>query len=323
MTKRQLSRVHGQTITELEHMLQESCDCFDGKVSLEHETLGGWSNINIRGYSSGIDFVLKLPWSITSRDANYYRSLNDISQFFSKLGITASPLSSGVFSNEMETPFIIFEYIEGVKHNSLLDFSVQDIRFLKDCLQIISRQKPPGPKRYQSPSDFLTSTHSLVENHEGLSNSSQEVGLLIDTFNEIYPEVLSDTDSLGGWSPTIMHGDLWVPNIILQSEKAILLDFEACAYGNQYYDVAYLLESPASTYVEELPGLLRPDEEDEVNNLRPLAVAFLIDWSLERLLSMESGLIEPNLSTVDSRSVVIDYARTKISRLKTIMSHLK
>jgi aminoglycoside phosphotransferase (APT) family kinase protein len=286
---------------------------------LEHETLGGWSNINIRGYSSGIDFVLKLPWSITSKDANHYESLNDIGQFFSKLSITARPLSSGALSNEKETPFIIFEYIEGVKHNSLLDFSVQDIRFLKDCLQILSSQKPPGLKRYKSPSDFLTSTHSLVENHNGFSNSSQEVGQLIDTFNEIYPEVLSDTDSLGSWQSSTMHGDLWVPNIILQSEKAILLDFEACVYGNQFYDLAYLLESPASTSVEKLPGLLCPDEEDEVNNLRPLAVAFLIDWSLERLLSMESGLMEPNLSTMVSRSVVIDYVRTKISRIKEIL----
>lgn len=319
MKKRQLSRVHGHTITELERLLQDSCDLIDSDVSLEQVTIGGWSNINIRGYTSGIDFVLKLPWSTISQDANQYKRLNDISQFFSKLSITAMPLSLGRLSDEMETPFIIFEYIDGVIHNTLSDFSVQEIRFLKDCLQILSRQKPPGLKRYKSPSNFLITTHSLVENHEGLSSISQEVALLIDSFNEIYPEVLSYTDSLGAWSSTIMHGDLWVPNIILQSGKAILLDFEASAYGNRIYDLAYLLETPVSNSVDNLSGLLSPDESDEVNNLRPLVLAFLVDWSLERLLSMESGLVEPNLNTAERRSALIDYTRSKISRLKAIV----
>lgn len=320
LTKRQLSRVHGHTITELECMLQDSCDLFDGDVSLEREALGGWSNINIRGLCDSIDFVLKLPWSMSSHDPNQYKHLYNITQFFGKLGVTAMPLFMGQLSDEKETPFIIIEYVHGVVHNSLLDFSEHDNGNLRDCLQILYKQKPPGLRKYKSSSDFLSATHSYVENHESLLSCTQEIALLIDSFNEVYPKVLSYTDSLDAWLPTVMHGDLWVPNIILQSGKATLLDFEACAYGNQFYDLAYLLESPVSTFVEQPPGFLSPDEEHEVNNLRPLAVGFLINWSLERLLSMESGLIEPNLNTVNSRSDVIDYTRSKISRLKAIIS---
>jgi len=319
MTKRQLTRVHGHSITELEHLLQDASDLFDDVVSLEHENLGGWSNINIRGYSTGIDFVLKLPWSISSHNTDPYKNLNDISLFFNKLGIAALPLAMGKLSDEMETPFIVFEYIDGVIHDSLTEFSPQEITSLKDCLQLLSQQKPPGLKRYKSPSDHLTTYYSLVENHEGFSSISQEVTVLIDSFNEFYHEVLSFTDSLGTWFPSIMHGDLWIPNIILKSERVILLDFEACAYGNRLYDIAYLLETPMSASVETFPGLLSSEEVDEVNSLRSLVVAFLVNWSLERLLSIDSGLVEPNLSTPENRSALIDYTCSKITRLKTLL----
>lgn len=319
MTKRQLARVHGHSVTELEHLLQDACDLFDGAVSLEREALGGWSNINIRGHSKGIDFVLKLPWSLSSHDTRPYKHLNDISLFFNKLGIAALPLSMGQLSDTMETPFIIFEYIDGVIHDSLTEFTPQEITSLKDCLQILSLQKPPGLKRYKSPSDHLTTAYVLVENHEGLSNRSQEVAVLIDSFNEIYPNVLSYADSLDVWVPSIMHGDLWIPNIILESGKVTLLDFEACAYGTPLYDLAYFLETLVSASYAKLPGLLNPEDVDEVNSLRPLVVAFLVNWSLERLLSMESGLVEPNISSPVRRSAVIGYTRSKITRLKTLL----
>lgn len=319
MTKRQFARVHGYTITELEHLLQDSCDLFDGDVFLECEALGGWSNINIRGRSAEIDFVLKLPWFVSSHDKNPYKPLYNISLFFNRLGIAALPLSMGRFSDKMETPFIIFNYVEGLIHDSLTEFAAHEITSLKNCLQILHTQNPPSLKRYKSPSDHLTTTHALVENHEGLSNSSQELAELIDSFNEHYPVVLAYTDSLEDWSQSLMHGDLWIPNIIFQSRNVILLDFEACAYGNHLYDLAYLLETPVSTTENILPGLILPEDMDEVNSLRPLVLAFLIEWSLERLLSMESGLVEPNLATPESRSALIGYIRSKISRLKTIL----
>lgn len=299
-------------------MLQDSCDLFDGDVSLEREALGGWSNINIRGHCDRLDFVLKLPWSMSPYNPNHYTHLYGITQFFSKLGITTMPLSMGRLSDEMETPFIIIDYIHGVVHDSILDFSVSEIRHLGDCLHILYDQKPPGLRKFKSSSDFLTSTHSYVEKHEGLQSCSQEVAILIDSFNEVYPKIQSYADSLGAWSSTIMHGDLWIPNIILQSEKAILLDFEACAYGNGYYDLAFLLETPTHASDDTFAGLLGHDTESAVSNLRPIAVAFIVSWSLERLLSMEFGLVEPNLSSAESRSAVIDYTRSKISRLKAI-----
>jgi hypothetical protein len=319
MTERHIERVHGYTINELEHILLDACDILDDTISLEHNALGGWSNINIRGQSSDIDFVLKLPCSLSPHDSNLYNQLFDISMHFNKLGFAAQPLAKGKLSETNGIPFIIFEFIDGVTHDSLTDFSDHEISSLRNCLDRISQQKIPNLKRYKSPSDHVAFWYSLVENHVGLSNASQEVGALVDKFAKMYPDVLSFSDSLGLWTPSLMHGDLWIPNILFHTGNIILLDFEDSAYGNPLYDLAFLLETPDSTSENIPPGIVRLEEMDDVNNLRPVVLAYIINWSLERLLSMESGLIEQNLSTNESRSAIIGYTQGKISRLRSIL----
>ena len=319
MTNRQLMHVHGHTIMELELLLQDACDLFDEVVKLESNALGGWSNINIRGHSDEIDFVLKLPSTISSHSIQPYKKLYNICLFLNHHGIAPQPLSFGRLSDSAETPFIIFEYVRGHIHETLAEFSSNEIEALKECLQILAQQKPPGFKRYNSASDYLLTAHALVENHEGFHKSSQELHDLINSFVRLYPEVLSYTNSLDEWSQSLMHGDLWVPNIVLQSGKVILLDFENASYGCQQYDIAYLFEAPSNTPEEQPLGLLSPHEVDEVNSLRPLALAYIIEWSLERLLSVESKLIEPNLATRDSWLAVVGYTRSKISRLKSLL----
>ncbi|MHA2396759.1 MAG: aminoglycoside phosphotransferase family protein [Candidatus Thorarchaeota archaeon] len=238
---------------------------------------------------------------------------------FNKLGFAAQPLAKGKLSETNGIPFIIFEFIDGVTHDSLTDFSDHEISSLRNCLDRISQQKIPNLKRYKSPSDHVAFWYSLVENHLGLSNASQEVGALVDKFAKMYPDVLSFSDSLGLWTPSLMHGDLWIPNILFHTGNIILLDFEDSAYGNPLYDLAFLLETPDSTSENIPPGIVRLEEMDDVNNLRPVVLAYIINWSLERLLSMESGLIEQNLSTNESRSAIIGYTQGKISRLRSIL----
>ena len=320
MTKRQIEQVHGHTIDELENLLLDACNIFDRDLSLKRNVLGGWSSINIRGQSKELDFVLKLPCSVSPYDVNPYNHLYDISLHFNKLGIASQPIVKGQLADTNGTPFIIFEYVDGIIHDSLTEFSDNEISNLKNCLDTIAHEKPPGLKRYKSPTDHVRFWYSLVKDHVGLSNASQEVGALVDTFNELYPDVLSHSDSLDPWAQSLMHGDLWIPNIIFQSGRVRLLDFEDSAFGNHLYDLAFLLETPVSTTENISPGIVRSEEMDEVNDLRPVAVSYIINWSLERLFSMESGLIEPNLSTEESKSAIIGYTRGKISRLRTILS---
>jgi hypothetical protein len=71
--------------------------------------------------------------------------------------------------------------------------------------------------------------------------------------------------------------------------------------------------------IENIPQLIPKEDLNFVNSLRPLVLAYIIDWSVERLLSMESGIVEANLNTAEIRSALIDYIKGKISRLKTLL----
>jgi len=316
-----IEQVHGYTIKELERILQVSCDDLNGDLSLEANILGGWTNINIRGKSDGLTFVLKLPCSVLSFESNPYDQLYETTSHLNNLGIAARPIAKGRLSGKKEIPFIILEYIDGVVYDSLSDLSHEELSSLKDCLEIISKQNPPGLRRYKSPSEHMTTKYTLVKDHVHLSTVSNEVKILIETCENLYPDVLSYTDALGDWPQTFMHGDLWIPNVIFQQDKVRLLDFEDAAYGHHLYDLAYLLETPESASESHALGLIHPEDLDAANELRPVAVAYIINWSLERLLSMESGLIEPNLTTEQSRTAVIGYTRGKINRLKTLLSN--
>jgi aminoglycoside phosphotransferase (APT) family kinase protein len=320
MTTRRIEQVHGYSISELEKTLQDSCDILMGAVSLEVNALGGWSNINLRGQSDEHGFVLKLPWSVSAFNTNPYDQLFETTLHFNELGIAPRPLAKGWLEGDRNLPFIILEYIEGLVYDSFLELSDEELVSLKDCLGIIAEQKPPGLKRYQTSSEHMTTRHSLVMNHVGLSTVSNEVGLMVAECEKMYPEVLSYTDSLGEWPQSLMHGDLWIPNIIFQADRVRLLDFEDSAYGHHLYDIAYLLETPECSSESQASSIIPKGEIEAVNALRPVAVAYIINWSLERLMSMESGFVEPNLSTEQIRTAVIGYTRSKITRLKTLLS---
>ena len=95
--------------------------------------------------------------------------------------------------------------------------------------------------------------------------------------------------------------------------KALLLDFDACAIGDSRYDLSYLLEGKG---INDIPALIPKEDLDFINKLRPLTLSYVIEWSIERLLSMESGIVEPNLNTMEIRNLLLDYIASNISRLK-------
>ncbi|TFH01079.1 MAG: aminoglycoside phosphotransferase family protein [Candidatus Thorarchaeota archaeon] len=316
MMKYPLKIVHGCTLSELEGFLKESCDIFDKSVSLEPTSLGGWSNVNFRGRSSGIEFVLKLPWSTEVFDSNPYNPIYDLSLFFSRLDIASPPLEVGRLPNSSETPFCIVEYIPGTSLPSIGKANENDLLSLKKSHQILKREKPPNIPKYESPFNYFNAIRSPVEEHDWLSKASTETLDILNQYELLLPSVVSSIEIIGYWSGETMHGDLWIPNIIFRSKRnALLLDLEACATGDSRYDLAYLLEAHESASIKEIPLLFEDEDVNFINSLRPLALTSVIDWSITRLLSMESGIVEQNLNTPNIYSMILGYVREKIVRL--------
>jgi len=320
MMKYPLEIVHGHSRSELEDLLENSCDAFDKSVSLQPISLGGWSNINIRGRSSGFEFVLKLPWITEEYETNPYYQLYNLSLFFSRKGLTASPIEVGRLSDSSKTPFFLMEYVDGTTYSSITDASDDELHSLKESHRLLKKQKPPDIPIYESPLDYLIANHEQVETHSWLPRASKQIQTLIAQYDSLLPQIKSLNEVIGYWSRETMHGDLWAPNIVFNPErKALLLDFEACAIGDSRYDLAYLLEVHVDRSTENIPSLIEDEDIDFVNSLRPLVLAYVIDWSLSRLLSMESGIVEQNLSTHEIHTMIHGYVHEKISRLKFLL----
>lgn len=315
-----LETVHGHSRSKLADLLENSCEAFDKSVNLEPISLGGWSNINNRGRSSGIEFVLKLPWSTEEYERNPYDPLYNLSLYFSRLDLAAPPIEVGRLSDSSETPFFLVEYVDGTTYSSITDASAAELLSLKESHRLLKKQKPPGILKYESPSDYLIANHEQVENHSWLPRASKQTRTLIEQYDSLLPQVKSLNEDIGYWSRETMHGDLWAPNIVFHPEQKIFfLDLEACAIGDSRYDLAYLLEAHVDRSTENIPTLIEDEDIDFVNSLRPLALAYVIDWSLSRLLSMESGIVEQNLSTQEIHTMILAYAIEKIGRLKFLL----
>ena len=313
-----IKTVHGHTLSELEYILEDSCNSFDDIVILESTSLGGWMNVNIRGTSSDFDFVLKLPWTTEKLESNPYDFLYKLQAQFAKLNITPHPIEVGRLKDSSETPFFLIEYVSGTAHSKIADANEDELLSLKESLRKLKKEKPSGIPKYASPTDFLVANHEQVENHSWLLRASEETKTLLTEYNSLFPKIESRMDILGSWSGDVMHGDLWIPNILFRdSVEALILDFDMCAYGDSRYDLCRLMEG--EDIEENIPSLIPNEDLRFINSLRPLAVAFIVDWSIERLLSMESGVVEPILNTNEIRAGILRYAEEKINRLKILL----
>jgi aminoglycoside phosphotransferase (APT) family kinase protein len=282
--------------------------------------MGGWSNINIRGKTSDFDFILKVPGIMKEYDKNPYEQQHRLAQYFSKFDLTPSPIEIGRFSDAARTPFYLIEYIEGNTYSKVTDVREDELLALKESLRILRSQKPPNLRIFGSANEYLIANHSRVQHHPWLSRARVISQKLLDQYLQLYSKVEEQTTTIDSWSGKLMHGDLWIPNVIFRSgHHAILLDLEACAYGDPLYDLASLLEVHVNTVTEKLPLLIQKEDCMNVNLLRPVVLSYVIDWSLERLLSMESGIVEPNLNTTAIYNMLVAYTREKIDRLTTLI----
>ncbi len=324
MMKYPLKTVHGHSISTLESLLEDSCSAFDDFINLEEENIGGWSNINIRGKTSNFDFILKLPGILKEYETNPYAQQYRLAQYFSRLDLTPSAIEIGRLSDAAETPFYLIEYIEGKTYTKVTDATCDELLALKESLRMLRSQKPPKLRKFSSAIEYLVANHARVENHPWLSKATERSRDLLDQYSPLYSEVEIQTATIDRWSGELMHGDLWIPNVIFRpGHHAVLLDLEACAYGDHLYDLASLLEVHVNTATDKLPLLIHKEDYMNVNMLRPLVLSYVIDWSLERLLTMESGIIEPNLNTSTIYDMIVGYTREKIARLNDLLSYVK
>jgi aminoglycoside phosphotransferase (APT) family kinase protein len=317
MMKRQLLKIHGHSQSRIGELLTESCELIDKNVVLDTLSLGGWSNINIKGRFQDYEFVLKLPWSTVHYETNPYSYLYDLLQIVSKSKLTTPPLALGRFKDRKETPFILLQYVDGFVHSSIAEATSEELHSLKDALYKLSLLKLPGLKTYTTPLAYLYEIHRRVSDHERLSSASRDVLYLVRMFSQKYASISQRVESLEAWSRETMHGDLWEPNILFNEGGVLLLDFELCCIGDPLYDLAYLIEASDRPHAVSIPDLISNEAMERIHELRPVVLMSLVSWSLERLISMDAGIVEANLTSPQIRENMIRYSKMRLAQINT------
>ncbi|MFW9933750.1 MAG: phosphotransferase [Candidatus Thorarchaeota archaeon] len=285
---------HGYSLEELNELVKSKID-FDGEIRLDSTLLEGWSSLNILGYhNNNPAFILKLP---KSSEVQNFDNINLIHNQLSKFDLCPRPLYHGMLDDD-DLPSIVLEYISGRMYDSPFDISQEDYWRLGNVLERLATLTIRGIPEYSDAVEHLNAITRPMELRiydygrnltRGLSHLFEEFISLADV----------SRNRLEGckWDPVTVHGDLFERNIVFREDVVILLDMEECCVSDRFYDRAYLF---AQSYTEKALS-----EEDPIRtvcprdhwlNLEILALCSVITWSLQRLLDLELGLIELNLS---------------------------
>jgi aminoglycoside phosphotransferase (APT) family kinase protein len=320
--KRAVDRIHNHSLGELSELLYQAWPGLSGKPSLGTIYSGGLSNVNIVGSCDGLDFVLKMPWTVTRSDKNPFEQLYRIADYVSQSGFGPRPLAIGQLNDEQKTPFIVFGYLEGAVYSSVDEMSFDQKRLLRKTHQEFTSLEPPGVPEFATPQAYVDSVFramtTCVGNYGPVSNWTQNS---CEFFMGLHESVTAACDSVKQWSGGLMHGDLHEGNIVFSGEQVRFLDLEECALGSPFLDLAYLrVQQLPSHPVEVMTPLLADVEASTLRAYEPLALIFAISWTLEHLAYFDTGSVDSSLMQNYSQAAMREYADAKMKELKGYFS---
>ncbi|MFQ5833632.1 MAG: aminoglycoside phosphotransferase family protein [Candidatus Thorarchaeota archaeon] len=310
-----VKRVHGHRLAELEEMIERELQL--GGLQIADTLLGGMTNINLLCDSEEAKFVLKLPGLRMSVGENPFANEYAICQHFAVEGLCPRPVSLGRLNDEDATPYMVYHYESGSVHWSLESMSVHELTLLRAALEKLSRAAPPDVRTYSKPSDFLNRRRDRMESVRATTRvETPRIKKLSGTVDGLFVALRDQVYSELPWSGTLMHGDLRPSNIVFQKNRAVLLDWGECSYGDALLDVAYLMTEPQGEQAEHIPLIGGEEEQSIVESMKVLSLMAAIAWTAERLIRIELGHIEENLASSEIVRSMSAYFEEKVGLLR-------
>ncbi|MHA1936225.1 MAG: aminoglycoside phosphotransferase family protein [Candidatus Thorarchaeota archaeon] len=313
--------VHRHTLDELCDLVNNSVRSLDNIV-VDATFLGGWSNINLLVMANDNKYVLKLAGLQVNYEVNPFEYEYHICDHLARNDIAPRPIEIGRLDDSALTPFLILEFIEGRIPTHPKELTSKDQRALDETLSIMSDMTPPNVRIFHLPSDYLTHLWEPLEYlvsefakppdfvSDILNPLSQSRNILLDYIDDVCP-----------WSKKLMHGDLQETNIIVKEGAIRLLDLESCCIGEPSYDMVYLYTQYAGSILPDYPDVLKHLEIDhaQMDALESLSLISVLSWSIDRLLNIGLGRVEPNLVEIGIQDRILRYVKSKSDRLHELL----
>ena len=312
----QIRAVHDHSLEELRALLADELGVAVISMVLEPTLLGGWTNINLRMKILASSYTLKLPGRVDFGPSHSpFQYEYDIQKRVAEAGLSPKPYTIGRLSDRKETPFVVYEYAEGLILSDIREFEETHRELLSGALTRLRTLQPQKSHLFTKTSDYIEAIG------KGISSSpTPDLNSLIERSLKCKELLFEQCTDAKPWSGVLMHGDLQTSNVLLQEDSAIFLDLESCARGNSFFDLAYLLvQSPESRPLNDIRGLYSKSDGIHIEHLIPVALYAVICWTLSRLLCIERGVMEENLVPLHNRQAMTNYISTKLIELEHVL----
>ncbi len=313
MCRESFTSIHGLSKDELENSLRNTLT--ESTIDVSSCLLGGWSNLNILITINGQKGVLRLPGLVTEFETNPFENEYALLSTLHTHGISPRPVFIGRLHNNMNTPFIIYEFVKGRVIGSFDEFSNAEKSLLKQSLSVLSQTHAPFVPFFKSASDYIDSLMNKISDVQ-LEISPHDP--LLELIAELEVQLMSIYSYINDieWRTGFMHGDLQENNIVFCKDRAVFLDFEFSAIGDPLLDIAYLHNQRFHSSVIDESLIPQGDSVERASDLVPLALAFAISWGIEHIAHYSNGLLEPNLMVHKTHENVVLYTKSKLKELK-------
>ncbi len=318
MKNYRVESIRGYSIDHFQELLTESTSELPSKFKIRETALGGWTNVNVLLETRNTPLVLKIPAIIEEYESNPYTYVVHISSQISKHGLCAKPITIGRLADSRETPFAIFEYIEGDTISSANYLSVENE--IARVLRVFSELKPDGINCFSNAVEYHQRLLKELEVFNARmkpkdTSLRRTLDTLLDAFRTFTSHIIGSTS----WPQLLMHGDLRLDNIVLTNDGPVLLDLESCALGEPILDLLYMkMESEDTLSLSNLSDV----PKSKIQILSVLALLPVISWTLKRLIYLDHNMVETSLSSGSIRDRMNQYLSVKMKELTICLSSL-
>ena len=155
MNEPKVQHLHEYSFEEFRNLLHSCLDDTIPDLEVYPNIVGGWTSVNLRASSNNLSLIIKIPAEKRAFEKNPFEYAFSIATDLYKLHLSPQPIVIGRLSDNVETPFAIYEYITGQRYSELSQLNSNELHALIDLRTKLNTVKPTKIHSFESTSEYL------------------------------------------------------------------------------------------------------------------------------------------------------------------------